>query len=87
MRVRNKKTGQMFDVLPGTRLPDIYEEIKPIADMEKGKLVQDPPVVKEEPVDDIIEEVTAVEPPKKAKKTTKKKKSTTRKKKGAKNDK
>ena len=77
MRIKNKLTGQIFDVLPGTNYPDTFEEV-----------IDSPaPIIEEKaPVDNIIEEIEAVEPVE-VKKPAKKKKSSSRRKKGAKNGK
>lgn len=77
MRIKNKLTGQIFDVLPGTNYPDTFEEV----------LGGSEPIIEEKaPVDDIIDEIENVEPVE-VKKPAKKKKSSSRRKKGAKNGK
>lgn len=79
MKIRNKQTGQIFEVMKGTLYPSSYEEVKDVqADIERIK-VGEPKVeyeIEEEPVLKYV-------PPKKAKKTTKK---STKSKKGAKKD-
>ena len=88
-RVRNTKTGQLFEVIPGSLLPDFFEEV-PEGELPKG--------IESVPIDVDIDKYTVGEPKvdfeieeakpepkivKKAKKTTKKTKTT---KKGAKKD-
>ena len=87
-KVRNTKTGQIFEVIPGSLLPDFFEEVH----VELPKGIESVPInvdidkytVGEPKVDFEIEE-TKPEPKvvKKVKKTTKKTKTT---KKGAKKD-
>lgn len=92
MRIRNTKTGQEFEVLPGTRVPAFYEIIseqvqKPVKTVKKHSLIKRQP----EPTPEIEPETEpaekpAEEPEKTPEKPAKKKK-TSRKKKGAKNGK
>ena len=72
-KVRNTKTNQVFEVIPGSLLPDFFEEVK------------DEDIIVGEPKVDFEIEETKPEPKvvKKVKKTTKKTKTT---KKGAKKD-
>ena len=72
-KVRNTQTGQIFEVIPGSLLPDFFEEVK------------DEDIIVGEPKVDFEIEETKPGPKvvKKVKKTTKKTKTT---KKGAKKD-
>lgn len=78
-KVRNTKTGQVFDVIPGSLLPDFFEEVRdddikvgdPKVEYEVEIVNPDPIKIEEEPK----------KSSKKAKKTTKKSS-----KKGKKND-
>lgn len=84
MRIRNTNTGQEFEVLPGTRIPDFYEIVadeaqKPVKTIKKPVLAEKEPEPKPE-----IPEKCAKKPEKNPEKCAKKKKSS-RKKKGAKN--
>lgn len=74
MKIRNKKTGQIFEVMAGTLYPDFFEEV--IDDIKVGepKIEVEIEEVKEEPK-------KAEKKPKKAKKA---RKSTKNSKKGAK---
>lgn len=74
MKIRNKKTGQIFEVMAGTLYPDFFEEV--IDDIKVGepKIEVEIEEIKEEPK-------KAEEKPKKAKKA---RKSTKKSKKGAK---
>ena len=80
MKIRNKKTGKVFEVMEGTRYPSFFEEVK-----------DEEIIVGEPKIEYIIEKTQAEQekeekvekPAKKAKKVTKKKTA----KKGKKNDK
>lgn len=75
MKIRNKKTGQIFEVMAGTLYPDFFEEV--IDDIKVGE-----PKIEVE-IEEIKDEPKKSE--EKPKKTTKKaKKSTKKSKKGAK---
>lgn len=75
MKIRNKKTGQIFEVMAGTLYPDFFEEV--VEDIKIGE-----PKIEVE-IEEMKEEPKKSE--KKPKKTTKKaKKSTKKAKKGAK---
>ena len=60
MKIRNKKTGQIFEVLPGTLYPDFFEEVK-----------NDDIKIGEPTVEYVIEEEKVEKPKKTTKKTTK----------------
>lgn len=79
MRIRNTNTGQEFEVLPNTRIPDFYEIVSGEEKTEKT------PVIVEEPAPEPEVEEAPVEKP--VEKPEKKKKKTSRRKKGAKNGK
>ena len=66
MKIRNKNTGQIFEVLEGTRYPDFFEEVK-----ETKKAEKPAPEVKEAETPEVKEEITE-EAPKEAEKPVKK---------------
>lgn len=74
--VRNKMTGQIFEVVPGTLLPDFFEEV------QKDIKVGEPKVEYE--VEPLETEVKIEEEPKPAKPAKKPVKKTKKTKKGAK---
>lgn len=62
MKIRNKNTGQIFEVIDGTRYPSFFEEVKEVEMVEPKVELAEPEEVKTEEV--------------KPKDTTKKKKTT-----------
>ena len=76
MKIRNKQTGQIFEVVPGALYPSFFEVVKDEESEEKIK-------VGEPKIEYVIEEIKdpIEEKPAKKKKTTSKRKTT---KKGAK---
>lgn len=63
-KVRNKLTGQVFEVIPGSLMPDFFEEVVDDIIVGKPKIEVEIEETKEEPA----------KPEKKPKKTTKKSK-------------
>ena len=61
-KVRNKLTGQVFEVIPGSLMPDFFEEVVDDIIVGEPKIEVEIEEMKEEPV----------KPEKKPKKTTKK---------------
>lgn len=81
MKIRNKRTGQVFEVMKGTLYPHFYEEVK-----DEEIIVGEPKVeyiVEKTQAEQETEAKVVEKPAKKAKKSTKRKNS----KKGKKNDK
>ena len=50
--VRNKNTGQIFEVVPGSLLPDFFEEVIPDIKVGEPKVEFEIEEVKEEPVEE-----------------------------------
>lgn len=88
-KVRNKQTGQVFDVIPGSLLPDFFEEVRDeniiVGEPQVGYEIVETQKEAEEKGKEETEEKTES---KSVKKTTKKvtKKVTKKQKKGGKND-
>lgn len=68
--VRNKMTGQIFEVVPGTLLPDFFEEVH--KDIKVGEPTVEFEVEPMEPEVEIEEKPEPVKPAKKPAKKTKK---------------
>ncbi len=72
--VRNKLTGQVFEVVPGTLLPDFFEEVVKDIKIGEPKIEYEIEEQKDEPAEEKVVEKkpkTSTQKPK-AKKTTKK---------------
>ena len=92
MRIRNKKTGQIFEVMAGTLYPKFYEEVKddeikvgePKVEFEIEE-TPDEPVEPETPAEPEKTEEVVEEKPKTTTKKSKTKKTTKKGKKNGKN--
>ena len=81
MKIRNKKTGRVFEVMDGTLYPDFFEEVK-----EQVKPNEDDKIIIGEPKIEYVVEETQAEQEKKIKSNKKAKKAKKTTKKGKKND-